>query len=487
MFAKRDITFLIKSIALGIIIFIASALFTSSSFLKQLYTDYDADEKIVADSTVKTVSVDRSNPTPIDNNPVSSVPKNKTINIWYYSDAQEIMNKYKELNPCFDLEIKYTCLGIADLNLAKVLAAGGADAPDIYCVDSSRVLMYTWGEAAQYAASYKDLGIDVDNLLKEADIAQYTVDIGTRPSDNNIVALGYQGTGGAYIYRRSIAKDVWGTDDPEIIKTKLGPGWDQFFKAAAQLNAKGYKIVSGDGDIWNAVKGGSPTGWIVNGRLNMDPARERFLDYSILLKANGYDNGTPAWTDAWFADMRGAGKKQVFGYFGPAWFINYILDGNSGGEKAEGGTYGDWAVCEPTVNYFWGGTWVLGNKDTSFKETVGSIIEWITLDSSNTGLQYFWANGTLTPDGPGNKKDTVTSGTVMKKLDGKLDFLGGQDMFDIFVPANTLSTSNNMTLFDNSIDAYWLDCVRLYADGKITRSEAIAQFKRSVADNLGIY
>ena len=43
-------------------------------------------------------------------------------------------------------------------------------------------------------------------------------------SDGKIVALGYQATGGAFIYRRSIAKDVWGSDDPATVKAKIGGG-----------------------------------------------------------------------------------------------------------------------------------------------------------------------------------------------------------------------------------------------------------------------
>ena len=92
-----------------------------------------------------------------------------------------------------------------------------------------------------------------------------------------------------------------------------------------------------------------------------------------------------------------------------------------------GDTYGDWAVCEPPVGFFWGGTWVLANKDSQVKAAVGDIIEWITLDSSETGLQYMWANGTL--NGEGGTKDTVASGTVMSISDGTVEFLAGQNMF----------------------------------------------------------
>ena len=419
---------------------------------------------------------------------VTNDPNVKVLNLWSFTDeVPKMLNKYKELHPDFPYEIKTTIIATTDgayqPALDQALAAGGDKAPDIYCAESAFVLKYTQGDASKYAAAYKDLGIDVDKLLKEADIAQYTVDIGTNP-DGKLVGLGYQATGGAFIYRRSIAKDVWGTDDPAVIKDKIGPGWDKFFAAAADLKAKGYAIVSGDGDIWHAVENSSPKGWIVDNKLYIDPLREQFLDLSKKLKDNGYHNDTQDWTDAWYADMKDAGKQKVFGFFGPAWLINYVMAGNSGGKKVGEGTYGDWAVCEPTVGFFWGGTWVLANKDTKIPAAVGDIIKWITLDSSDTGLQYFWANGTL--NGPDGTKDTVASNTVMKKSDGKLDFLGGQNMFDVFVPATKYATGKNKTQYDETINTYWRDQVRQYTAGQKSREQAIKDFKQQVADNLDI-
>ncbi len=412
----------------------------------------------------------------------------KTLNVYSFTnEVPDMIKKYKEQHPDFPYEIKETIIATTDgayqPALDAALAGGGADAPDIYTAEAAFILKYTQGDAYQYAAAYKDLGIDVDAKLAEADIAQYTVDIGTNP-DGNLVGLGYQATGGAFIYRRSLAKDTWGSDDPATVKDKIGPGWDKFFAAAAELKAKGYGIVSGDGDMWHAVEGASEKGWIVDGKLYIDPSREAFLDYSKQLKDSGYHNDTQDWTDAWFADMKDAGAQKVFGFFGPAWLINYVMAGNSGGTKAGEGTYGDWAICEPPVGFFWGGTWVLGNKDTKLKATVGDIIEWITLDSSDAGLQYAWANGTL--NGPGGTKDTVASGTVMKKSDGKLEFLGGQNMFDVFVPAGQFATGKNKTQYDESINTYWRNQVREYTAGNKTREEAIAQFKQDVADNLDV-
>ncbi|MDO4623397.1 MAG: carbohydrate ABC transporter substrate-binding protein [Eubacteriales bacterium] len=414
-----------------------------------------------------------------------------TINLWAFTDeVPGMVEKFKEANPDFNYDINTTIIATTDgayqPALDQALAGGGKDAPDMYCAESAFVLKYTQGDASGYAAPYKDLGIDVDAAIKDAQIAQYSVDIGTN-TDGDVVGLGYQATGGCFIYRRSIAKDTWGTDDPAEISKIIGGGtgsWDTFFKAAEDLKAKGYGIVSGDGDIWHAVENSSDQGWIVDGKLNIDPKREAFMDLSKQLKDNDYHNDTQDWQDAWFADMKGEGSKQIFGFFGPAWLINYTLAPNCGGEAVGEGTYGDWAVCDPPIGFFWGGTWVLANKDSEKKEAVGQIIEWITLNATEDGLQYKWANGTL--NGEGGTKDAVASNTVMEKSDGSLDFLGGQNMFEYFVPANTYANGKNLTQYDETINQYWRDAVRTYTSGEKSKEDAISAFKQNVADNLDV-
>lgn len=417
--------------------------------------------------------------------------KKQVINVWAFTDeVPKMLEKYQKLHPDLNYEIKATIIATTDgayqPALDQALAAGGSEAPDIYCAESAFVLKYTQGDASQYAATYKSLGIDVETAVKEADIAQYTIDVGTN-KDGDLVGLGYQATGGAFIYRRSIAKAVWGTDDPATVSEKIGSGtgsWDKFYQAAADLSKKGSAIVSGDGDIWHAVENSSDRGWIVDGKLNLDPKREEFLELSKKLKDNGYFNDTRDWQDAWFADMKGEGAKPVLGFFGPAWLINYTLAPNCGGEKPGEGTYGDWAVCQSPIGFFWGGTWILANKDSKVKEAVKDIIQWITLDSTKDGLQYMWANGTL--NGEGGTKDAVASGKVMSMSDGSLDFLDGQNMFEVFVPANQYANGTNLTQYDENINTFWRDQVREYTSGNKTHEEAVKAFKQQVADNLAL-
>lgn len=415
------------------------------------------------------------------------------INLYAFTDeVPGMIDKYMELHPDVAKKYEINTTIIATTNgeyqpaLDAALAGGGKDAPDIYCAEAAFVLKYTQGEAAKYAAPYSDLGIDVEKGIKDAELAQYSVDIGTN-NDGKVAALGYQATGGAFIYRRSIAKEVFGTDDPKTVGEKLGAGsgnWNKFWDAADELKAKNYAIISGDGDLWHAVENSSPEGWIKDGKLHIDEKRDEFLDLSKKLKDEKLHNDTQDWQEGWFADMKGEGDTPAFGFFGPAWLINYTMADNSGGKKAGEGTYGDWAVCQSPVGFFWGGTWLLANKETKHKDVIGDIFEWITLDTSENGLQYMWANGTYNPDKP--TKDCVASAKVMAKSNGEVEFLGGQNMFDVFVPANEFANGKNLTPYDEKINSIWRDQVRQYTAGEKSRDQAIKDFKQKVKDDLDI-
>lgn len=416
-----------------------------------------------------------------------------TINLWSFTDEiPGMVDKYIADHPDCGFTVNTTIIatteGAYQPALDQALMSGGADAPDMYAAEAAFILKYSQGDMQQYAMPYKDLGIDIDAKIKAAEIAPYTVDIGSNTS-GQVDALGYQTTGGCFIYRRSIAKKVFGTDDPATIQSIIGGGsgnWTAFEAAAAKLAAAGVAIVSGDGDIWHAYENSSDKGWIVDGKLYIDPKREAFLDASKQLTDKGWSNQTQDWTDAWFADMKDTGAKPCFGFFGPAWLINYTLAPNCGGSKVGEGTYGDWAVCNSPIGFFWGGTWVLANKNmpAAKKNAVKTIIEWITLDTSNDGLLYKWANGTL--NGPNGTKDTVSSGVVLSKSNGTLDFLGGQNMFDYFVPANKYANGKNLTQYDETINSLWREQVRAYANGQKSRADALKDFKQNVADKLGV-
>jgi hypothetical protein len=74
----------------------------------------------------------------------------------------------------------------------------------------------------------------------------------------------------------------------------------------------------------------------------------------------------------------------------------------------------------------------------------------------------------------------------MAKSNGELDFLGGQNMFDVFVPANAYANGTNLTQYDETINTYFRDAVRQYTSGELSRDDALTAFKTNVADNLDV-
>ncbi len=409
------------------------------------------------------------------------------INLWSFTDEiPGMMDKYLEMHPelAEKYDVSYTVInndGGAYVNAIDSALMNGE--VDIYGAEADYVFKYSQGAASEFAVPYVDLGIDVEQGIADAEIAQYTIDIGTRPSDGNVVALAYQSTGGAFIYRRSIAKAVWGTDDPDVIGEKIGAGtnsWDAYFAAAEELKAAGYKIASGAGDLWNVIKTAAPTGWVVDGVLNIDPMREQYLDLNKTLKDNDYMNDAAQWGEAWFADMKA--ESKVFGFFGPAWLLNYTIAPNSG--EGESSSSGDWAVCAPNVGFYWGGTYLLaGSSDPEKQELIKGFVEWVTLDTSETGLQYMWANGQMNDAGT---KDTVASNVVLAKSNGESEFCGGQNVFEYFIPANQYATATNMTQYDSTCNDAWGDAVGQYAAGEVDRDTAIMNFKMDLSGKLDI-
>ena len=402
----------------------------------------------------------------------------EVINLWSCSDElPAIVMRYIMYYPEFGEKYTVYCTeydtygGEYQVHLDQALVAGGDNAPDIYAVESDFAAKYTQGDMSVYAARYKDIGIDVDQMISDAEIAQYIVDVGTR--DGDVVALAYQATGGAMIYRASIAEEVFGTSDPDEISAIVGGGsgnWDKFLGAAETLKDYGYSIVSGVQDIWQACETSNTDPWVLDGYdVYRAPEREAYLDVGKILYDEGYTNGTNNWYEEWYDDME---DSNVFCYLGPAWFLNYIMIGNCGGYSYGEGSYGDWRICVPPVGFFWGGTWVLANKDTDMAEGVAELIEWITLDTSDTGLQYLWANDLISMGG----YDSVASGVVMDKCYFDCAFLGGQDMFGVYRACDDLATGKGVCQYDPDANAYFQAEAEDYIEGDIDRNEALQSF-----------
>ena len=414
------------------------------------------------------------------------------INLLSHTDEQAgMIEKYIKEHPDCGIQLNFKKVETTNGEYSSFLDAALTGAsnefiPDIYSAESAFVKRYTSGVMGDKALPYSEFIPDLDTKLQNAKIAQYTVDIG-KNSSGQVVGLAYQTTGGVFIYRRSVAKKVFGKDDPESVSSEIGGGsgtWTNFWKAAKKCGEQEVAILSGADDLWHPLEGSASNGWIKDGQLYIDPEREAFLDYAKDLYVNKWTNKTEQWNPEWTADIRKEGEKPVLGFFGPAWLINFVL------EPACESDDRDWAICEAPVGFSWGGTWMMANKklleDKSEEgkkklEAVKNILEWITLDATEEGLQYQWANGLL-----GNAGDTVASELVMENSDGSLNFLNGQNMFDYYIPANKKAPSGLITEYDEKITQLWIFEANKYAQGLSSREQALNNFRFAVYCQLSL-
>jgi hypothetical protein len=187
------------------------------------------------------------------------------------------------------------------------------------------------------------------------------------------------------------------------------------------------------------------------------------MDVSKYLYDKGCLKDTEAWTGQWYEDLDGVGDK-VFGYITCTDLYQYLDLKN---------TAGDWAICIPpfvTVNDSYSGALV--NKNSPNIDIIGPFIEWLTLDSSETGLQYQLANGTYN----NNDKLSVISGTVLKKADSSREFLGGQNINPIVYKALNKQTGQFYD-FNQSI-LYLEDAIKAYLWGNKDKASVMEEYKR---------
>ena len=131
-------------------------------------------------------------------------------------------------------------------------------------------------------------------------IVDYVWEVG-QDSDGIQRAISYQITPAGFYYRRDIAKEVFGTDDPDEVG-KLFSSYSTILDTAKKLKDKGYRIFSSDAEL-SYFSGDSA--WVVDGKLNVDQARYDYMDLCVDLYKNDYTAYATQWSTPWYQAMAG--------------------------------------------------------------------------------------------------------------------------------------------------------------------------------------
>ena len=210
-------------------------------------------------------------------------------------------------------------------HLTRLCSAGETAADD----DKIDLFLVEADYALKYVNSPYTLDIINDVGLTQEDIAgqyTYTQEIVT-DSNGAIKGTSWQATPGLFAYRRSIAKDVLGTDDPAAVQEALST-WDKFYEVAEQANEKGYKMLSGYDDSYRTFSNNVSSPWVDEDmNIVIDDNIQAWIEQTKDFSDKGYNNGTSLWDDQWASDQGPEG--DVFGFFYSTWGINFTLLGNA--------------------------------------------------------------------------------------------------------------------------------------------------------------
>ena len=343
--------------------------------------------------------------------------------------------------------------------------AAADDKIDIFLSETDYVNKYTDADA-DVAMPLADLGIDPATDLK--DQYEFTK---TTASDMNGVQRGstWQCCPGLLVYRRDIAMDVFGTDDPEAIGEKV-KDWDTMKATAEELKAKGYYTFASYADTFRLYGNSIGDSWVKQGEtvINVDQKIMDWISDSKEWLDAGYLDKTVKgqWNDDWNKSMGSASK--VFAFLFPAWGIDFTLKPNWDGDA------GAWAVTNPPQEYNWGGSYVHACTGTDNPEHVKDIILAVTASEDNL-LKISRDYSDFTNTTVGMQKaagdDTFSS-----------EFLGGQNPFMYFAPV-----AENIKIAP--LSAYDQGCVELiqnafsdYFQGLVEYDKAKTNFETAIKE-----
>lgn len=348
--------------------------------------------------------------------------------------------------------------------------AAANDKIDIFLVEADYALKYV--NTPYTLDVIKDVG------LTKADVSQmykYTKDIMT-DGKGILKGVSWQSCPGGFIYRRSIAKAVLGSDDPAKVQEALS-SWDKFDAVAANAKAKGYFMLSGYDDDFRVFSDNMTSPWVdKKGKIKVDASIQRWIDQTKTYTDKAYNNKASLWSaDSW----AGAGKDgKVFGYFGPSWFIDFCLApatlADSKAAKAVGnGSYGDWAFCKGPQGFSWGGTWICGAAGTDNIDLVKAVMKKLTTDKA-TLVAIAKEMGDFTNNEAAMQEIAASS--------YKNDFLGGQNHVSYLLDSAKTINRGNMTPYDQGMTEEIQRAFKDYFDGKVSKEKALENFYTGIGE-----
>lgn len=399
------------------------------------------------------------------------------IVVWTLAnDLTQFADRMMESNP--DLEIETVVIAPADYP-TKVQAAllGGETEPDVIVAEPQMLgNMYD-------AGFFEDLNQAPYNAQDyAANIIDYVWKVG-QDSEGIQRAISYQMTPAGMFYRRDIATEVFGTDDPDEI-SQYFKDYATILETGETLKQAGYKIFASDSEM-NNFSGDSA--WVIDGTLNVAQSRYDYMDLAVSLYQNDMTAFALQWSAPWYqsmsgpvpvlkastnvwdetaiaADAEGAEMTECFAYGLPTWGALILRDN-------AGDTAGKWGVCSGPSYGFGGGTWIGVSANSERKELAWEFVKFCTLNEDTANWWIETSNGDVVSYIP----------ALEAHANDANEAFGGQTTFPFWMEQAKGIDYAKVTQYDQAIGDAWGAAITAIKTGEKDREAAIDEFYDVVA------
>lgn len=336
------------------------------------------------------------------------------------------------------------------------------------------------------AGFFEDLNQAPYNAQDYADqIVDYVWQVG-QDSEGIQRAISYQITPAGIYYRRDIAKEVFGTDDPDEVG-KLFKDYKTILQTAQTLKDAGYRIFSSDAEM-NVFSGDSA--WVVDDTLNVDQSRYDYMDLCVSLYQNDLTAYANQWSTPWYQAMagevpiltadiqsyaddsvdvwdadefakatEGLDTTEVFAFGLPSWGVLTMKDN-------VGDTSGLWGVCAGPSYGFDGGTYIGISSLSERKDTAWDFVKFCTLNEDTADWWIDYSQG-----------DTVSLKSALEKhADDENAIYGGEKLYAFWLEQAKGIDYSKVTRYDQAIGDAWGEAISSVKIGEKTKDEAVSDF-----------
>ena len=418
-----------------------------------------------------------------------------TLRIWSFTPEAHVQAlAFQSMHPGVEIDFQLTGIDGTTYQdwVMTSLAAGGSGVPDIIFLEASHARLFVEGPFLA----------DLSHLLplaREIETYQFTIDMGTYAGE--VRAFSWQATPGVMYFRRSLALEFFGTDDPDQLQNYFRD-MDTFMDSARRIRdmSGGTAFVVGSAaEFDNIFLANRTSPWIVDNRLVICPIMMDKFTFSRTLREEGLEARIDTWSDGWFASMidnfhdMDGNQNHVFAYLLPTWGLTHVIQGNAAQ------TSGDWGIIPGPMPYFGGGTWMGVTRASNNPELAEAFIRYTVL---NEQFLTNWALGVYTneylaavdPSIPAGLfqggGDFVSSDRVVRALTPEfntgaaVDFLGGQNPYAAFAQVAGNVDLSRIQGTDGLIAEAFFAARDLYVDGLATIEEALQSFKDSLSMSI---